>query len=183
MIRSAFLSFPLLALSVVAVSSVHASSLATPQSEHELLKRFAGDWQFERSSPARDGAEPDVVGQGTVSAEMVGEFFVDLRWSGEVYGSDYSAVMSLGYDIDGEAYTGSWIDSIISYRWELAGDVDDDSDELVLATSGPGPAGGTAEFRERYQFESDDAITIVGEMQRDGEWVNIVNTRLTFRGR
>ncbi len=179
MIRSAFLSFSLLALSLVAFLPVHASSLVTPQPEHELLKHFAGEWQFERLSPAQDESEPDVVGQGTVSAEMVGEFFVDLRWSGEVYGSDYSAVMSLGYDIEGEAYTGSWIDSIISYRWELGGDVDDHSDELVLSTSGPGPAGGTAEYRERYQFDSDDAITIVGEMRRDDEWVNIVTTRLT----
>jgi hypothetical protein len=179
MIRSAFLWFPLLTLSLVALPSAHTSSLVTPQSEHELLKRFAGEWQFERLSPARDAAEPDVVGQGTVSAEMVGEFFVDLRWSGEVYDSEYSAVMSLGYDIEREAYTGSWVDSIISYRWELAGGVDESSDELVLSTSGPGPAGGEASFRERYQFHSADAITIVGEMLHDGEWVNIVNTKLT----
>lgn len=179
MSRSLSLMLVALALSLVSVSLAKASSLIAPQPEHELLKQFSGDWQFERYSPSGDDVEGEVVGQGNLSAEMVGNFFVVGRWSGEVYGSEYTAVMSLGYDIERGEYIGSWIDSIISYRWQLAGTVDEETDELVLSTSGPGPAGGTAEFRERYVFDSPDAITIVGEMRRDDEWVNIVNTELT----
>ena len=168
-----------LVLSVFNVSLAQESSLVTPQPEHELLKSFSGGWQFERLSPSRDGSEPEVVGKGMVSAELVGNFFVVGRWSGEVYGSEFKAFNLLGYDIEEGKYTGVWVDSIISYRWELVGGVDEESDELVLSTAGPGPAGGTAEFRERYQFHSSSAITIVGEMYHDDEWVNIVNTELT----
>jgi hypothetical protein len=176
MIRAVFLTMAILVLALV---SAHASPLVNPQPEHELLKRFAGDWRFVRSRPLGHEVAPVVVGQGTLTAGMVGEFFVVGHWVGQVYGSEYAGVMSLGYDIEREEYTGDWIDSIISYRWKLSGSIDEERDELVLLTVGPGPRGGTAKFRERYQFHSPDDISIVGEMHQDDAWVNIVNTRLT----
>lgn len=168
-----------LILSIFSTSSAQESSLAAAQPEHELLKKFVGDWRFERRSPSRNGEEPEIVGEGTVSAELVGEFFVVARWTGEVYGNEFKAVHSLGYDVEKEKYAGSWIDSIINYRWEVVGNVDEESEELILTSSGPGPAGGTAEFRERNQFHSAHSISIVGEMRKDDGWVNIVNTELT----
>jgi hypothetical protein len=79
----------------------------------------------------------------------VGSYFVVCRWSGNVYGADYKAIQSLGYDIKQKKYTGCWIDSTMSYRWELSGAVDEKSQELTITASGPGPTGGTATFRER----------------------------------
>jgi hypothetical protein len=48
-----------------------------------------------------------------------------------------------------------------------------------MTTSGPAPTGGTATFRERYQFNSADSITIIGEMQRGEDWIAFTSTRLT----
>jgi uncharacterized protein DUF1579 len=48
------------------------------------------------------------------------------------------ACQSLGYDIKQRKYTGTWIDSTMSYRWELSGTVDEKSLELTITTSGPG---------------------------------------------
>src|SRR5262249_23323753 len=96
-------------------------TLDTPQPEHKLLERFAGRWHFEKLSTADEGSKPESLGTGTISAELVGGFFVVGRWSGKVYGTDYKAVQSLGFDIKQKKYTGCWIDSSMSYRWELSG--------------------------------------------------------------
>jgi hypothetical protein len=110
---------------------------------------------------------------------MVGDFFVVSRWSGNLYGFTYEAWQSLGFDIEQKRYSGQWIDSFISFRWDLHGSVEEESQELVLTTSGPAPGGGTAMFRERYQFDSPDSITIFGEIHRREGWVAISATRLT----
>jgi hypothetical protein len=155
-------------------------SLDAIQPEHKLLERLAGEWNFEKQYAPADGSKPQSLGTGTVSAEMVGGFFVVQRWSGKVYGTDYKASQSLGYDIKRQKYTGSWIDSSMSYRWELSGAVDEQGQELTITTSGPGPTGdGTCTFRERYQFESKDSITITGDMQQGEKWVPFITTRLT----
>jgi hypothetical protein len=181
MYRSCMLLAVALTIFHVIPASAQESRLVVAQPEHGLLERFAGEWHFERLSPPGEELEPQSFGAGTISAEMVGDFFVVSRWSGTVYGLDYVALQSLGYDIERETFTGAWIDSFMSYRWELSGTVDEESQELTLTTRGPAPTGGTTAFRERYRFDSADSITILGEMQRGERWVPITTTRLTRR--
>ena len=155
-------------------------TLDAVQPEHKLLARLAGEWSFEKLYTPASGAKPESLGTGTISAELVGGFFVVQRWSGKVYDADYKASQSLGYDIKQKKYTGSWIDSTMSYRWDLSGAVDERSQELTMTTSGPGPTGsGTCAFRERYQFDSADSITVIGEMQQGERFVPFITTRLT----
>lgn len=162
-----------------AMSSAQESKLYTPQPEHELLKRFAGEWQFERKSASDDGSTPQKVGSGEMKAELLGGFFVVCRWSGNAYETDFDAVQTLGYDVDKEEYSGSWIDSIMSYRWQLSGSFEAKDNELVIAASGPSPNGGTTKFRERYRFNSTDSITVVAEMLQEEKWVTFMTTELT----
>src|SRR5262245_36114940 len=154
-------------------------TLDAVQPEHKLLERLAGEWNFEKQFTPKEGSKPESLGTGTISAELVGGYFVVQRWSGKVYGTDYKASQSLGYDIKQKKYTGTWIGSSMSYRWELSGTVDEKSQELTLTTSGPGPTGGTCTFRERYQVQSADSITVIGEMQKGEKWVPFITTRLT----
>jgi len=168
-----------LTISLVTMSSVQEPTLDTPQPEHKMLERFAGEWHFEKRSAPEAGSKSENIGMGMISAELVGGFFVVCRWSGKVYGTDYKAFQSLGYDIKQKKYTGCWIDSTMSYRWELSGTVDEKSRELTITASGPGPTGGTATFRERYQFNSADSITIIAEMQQGKKWATFMTTRVT----
>jgi hypothetical protein len=177
----------LLSLVIAASLTISHSTMASaqeprwdvPQPDHRLLARLAGEWQFERQSAPAHGSTPATLGTGTISAEMVGDFFVVSRWSGNLYGTEYIAVQSLGYDIVQQRYTGYWIDSFMSYRWALSGTVDEKSQELTMTASGPAPSGGITTFRERHQFTSADSITIIGEMQRGENWVTLSTTRLT----
>jgi hypothetical protein len=162
-----------------AVALAQEPSIDKAQPEHKLLERLAGEWEFEKRSIPEKGDKPETVGKGKVSAELVGEFFVVCRWSGELYGADYEAFQSLGYDIEQKKYTGCWLDSTMSYRWELSGTVDKNSQEFIVTSSGPGPSGGAAKFRERYHFDSEDSITVIGEMQQGEEWVAFVKTHLS----
>lgn len=163
----------------VTLASAQEPRFDLVQPEHKLLERFAGEWQFERFGAPGQESHPPVLGTGTISAEMIGNFFVVSRWSGTLYGADYTAVQSLGYDIQQKQYAGTWMDSFMGFRWELTGAVDQESREFTLTTRGPAPTGGTTAFRERYQFHSADSITISGEMQRGEAWVALSTTRLT----
>ena len=160
-------------------ASTPEANLYTPQPEHELLKRFEGEWRFERLAAAAEGSTPGKLGAGEIKAEMIGGFFVVCKWSGNVYGSDYSAVQTLGYDIDKKAYSGLWIDNAMSYQWQLHGSWEADRKELVIAASGPGPTGGICSFRERYQFKSADSITVVAEVLQKEKWITFMTTQLT----
>jgi hypothetical protein len=156
-----------------------AADLTSPQPEHALLEQFSGNWTFERWTTPADGTEAQLVGNGEVRAEMIGRFFVKSRWSGKIMGFDFDAVQLLGYDANRQDYSGTWGDSFMSFRWELTGSLDEDSDELILQSSGPSPTGFEGTFRERYQFESAESITIIAEVQQDEGWQKMMKTHLT----
>jgi hypothetical protein len=160
-------------------SSAQDPKLYTPQPEHELLKRFEGEWRFEKLAAAADGQAPGKLGTGEIKAELLGGFFVVCKWSGRVYETEYAAVQILGYDVDKKAYSGLWIDNIMSYQWPLHGSLEAGSQEFVITASGPSPSGGTFKFRERYQFKSADSITVVAEMLQEEKWVQFMTTQLT----
>jgi hypothetical protein len=153
--------------------------LITPQPEHKLLERFAGEWKFERLSVPDGASKPETLGSGEVHAEMLGGFFVVCRWTGNLYGTDYKAVQTLGFDVNKSEYAGTWVDSAMSYQWPLRGSVDNASKELVVEASGPNASGGTMKYRERYRFESNDSITITAQMLEGEKWVTFMTTNLT----
>jgi hypothetical protein len=163
----------------VNLSSAQESKLVTPQPEHELLKRFAGQWRFEKLSAAAEGAAPVKLGAGEINAELLGDFFVVSKWTGKAYDTDYAAVQTLGYDVEKKAYSGLWMDSFMSYQWPLQGSMDAESKELVITASGPSPTGGIGKFRERYQFKSADSITVVAEMFKNEKWIKFTTTQMT----
>ena len=172
------LGIMILAISFLPSVSAQDETLVTPQPEHKFLERLVGEWKYEKLSIPAEGAEPDNLGTGTVTVEMIGDFFVVSRWSGSLYEMDYQAVQVLGFDTAQKKYSGTWGDSFMSHRWELKGIVDATTSELPLEASGPGPSGGTMTFRERYQFHSADSITIIGEMKQGDQWISFSTTKL-----
>lgn len=172
----------LLSLSLFVFSpQSHASDLLSAQPEHELLQRMVGNWKFvKKSSPAT--GEPEVVGTGTISAELIGEFFVVSRWRGLVYEVDFEAVQTIGYDVREQKYIGTWADSIMTHLWHFAGPVSEaeNTKTLTLQATGPSPGGAIATFRERYLFRRPDSITVIAEMKtKGGTWQQFMTTELT----
>jgi hypothetical protein len=168
-----------LGISILNVSSAQDSKHFTHQPEHELLKRFVGEWEFSKMSAPSDGSNSQKLGSGVIKDELLGSFFLVCRWSGNVYETDFGAVQTLGYDVDKKEYSGFWVDSIMNYQWQFNGLLEAKSSELVITASGPSPTGGTAKFRERYQFKSADSITVIAEMLQGDKWVTFITTQLT----
>jgi len=154
------------------------SKLMSPQPEHALLKRFAGEWQFVKRSVPADGRS-DIVGRGEISAKMIGHFFVVCKWNGKVYGTDFEAVQSFGYSVKKKKYTGTWIDSLMSYQWQLDGTVTEAKPKFVVVSNGPGAKDKTTEFRETYHFRPADNIHIIAEMKQDDKWQQFMTTDLS----
>jgi hypothetical protein len=177
--RKTWMVLTILTLWMAAMASAQQEKLYTPQPEHKLLERFAGEWKFEKMSAPNEGSKPENMGSGDVRAELLGGFFVVCRWTGKLYGGDYKAVQTLGFDVNKRAYAGTWVDSTMSYQWQLNGTYENDTKALVVHATGPGPSGGTKKYRERYQFDSADSITIVAQMLNGEKWVTFLTTRLT----
>jgi hypothetical protein len=65
-----------LVLSLLNGSSAQESKLYAPQPEHELLKRFAGEWQFEKmTAPGGGSSETGFWGN---QGRVVGRLFCRL---------------------------------------------------------------------------------------------------------
>ena len=173
-------SIPFLLMFVIMGSSYAEESLLyTPQPEHKLLKRFAGDWQFIKKSVPEVG-DPESIGSGEISAEMLGDFFVISKWRGEVYDAEFTAVQTLGFDAQKKKYTGAWTDSIMSHLWQIEGSAAVSGKKMTLLAKGPSPGGEITTFREIYEFKSQDSITVVAEMMlEDGKWVAFMTTDLS----
>ena len=148
----------------------------SPQPGHELLKRFVGSWRFEKWSEPEEDAKSQDLGTGTVRGEALGAFYVICHWSGTVYDAPFKALQTLGYDMELEKWSGSWVDTLMNYRWNFLGNLEED--DLIFIATGPGPTGGEATFRERFCFHSTDHITIKAEMEQDGVWSPFMTTKL-----
>ena len=101
------ISIPIATSLVLSISSLSAgqdSKLFTPHSEHKLLQRFAGKWQFEKWPAPTDDSKPKKVGSGKIKSDLLGGFFVVWKWSGDVYESKFSAVQTLGHDVSKKKY-------------------------------------------------------------------------------
>lgn len=168
-----------LILAVASMASAQETKVYSSQTEHQLLKRFEGGWNFEKLTVPSDNSKPEKLGSGEINGEMLGELFVVCRWTGVVYGADFAAVQTFGFDVEKNEYSGTWIDSIMNYRWQFHGPFDPKTNELTVVASGPDPNGATTQFRERYHFQSADSIKIVAEMLQDEKWVAFMTTELT----
>lgn len=166
-------------LSCLGLGSAVARDYFNAQPEHQYLERFEGEWSFEQFPAVGDDCQPEALGSGSISATRLGELYLVMTWSGQAYGLDYAAVQTLGYDVESESYTGTWIDNLMNYRWQISGTFAGDGEEFILGTEGPKPDGSRGQFRERLRFESADVITLIAEMMQDGEWQAMSTTRLT----
>ncbi len=167
----------LIVLLLATIADAQESKLITPQPEHALLRRFVGEWSFVKKAVPADGKSA-IVGRGEISARMVGDFFALCQWKGDLYGTDFEAVQTLGYSITKKQYVGTWIDSILSHLWHFEGEANKAGNKVVVIAEGPGPGDGTAEFKETYDFRSPDEIVITGEMKQGNQWIPFMTTEL-----
>jgi hypothetical protein len=148
----------------------------TPQKEHAWLTQFVGEWETQTEASAGPG-QPEMKCQGTMSARMLGGFWIVSQWNTEMMGMRVSAVQTIGYDGESKEYIGTWVDSMLNHVWKYQGSVDASGKILTLEAEGPNfmQGGKSAKFRDAYEFKSKDHIVMTSSMQdEDGNWVTFM---------
>src|SRR5204862_4531291 len=121
---------PMTKIAVAAfVAAMAAGSLAQdapqfpkPQKEHEWLQQLVGEWETESEIVAEPG-KPPLKSKGSESARMVGGFWIQSEHKGDAFGTPFTGILTLGYDVEKKKYIGTWIDSMMPRLWQYDGSI------------------------------------------------------------
>src|SRR5687768_8603137 len=99
-------------VALIVVSNVKAQQppqLPQPTKEHELLKKFVGEWESTAEAVAGPNM-PAMTCKGRTSARMLGGFWVVIEGQTDMMGMKIDAVQTIGYDPQKKKYIGTWVD-------------------------------------------------------------------------
>jgi len=151
-----------------------------PQKEHEWMKQLNGEWDTE-SEMIMDPAKPPEKAKGTESNRMLGGFWVISENKGDMMGSPFAGILTLGYDPEKKKYVGTWVDSMTSILWQYTGSVDAAGKALTLETEGPCPQqpGKLIKCRETIEIKDKDTKVFTSTFEQDGKWVTMLTVKYT----
>ncbi len=168
--KTIFFTVIAIPLAVVHVAYAQEIEFPKPTAEHAFLKKFVGDWATTSYSVASPD-QPKMKCEGKMKSRMVGGFWVVTETEASFPGMKFTAVQTIGYDEESKKYVGTWIDSMVNHMWKYEGT--EKGDTLTLEATGPNfmAAGEKSQFRDVYEFVSDDDIKVTSLMQaEDGSW-------------
>lgn len=163
----------LLLVALTATSAAQAPQFPPPGEEHAWLKQFEGKWTA-KSKTIESPQMPMMESTGTMTARMLGGFWIVCEIENKMAGTLCQAMQTIGYDRKSEKYVGTWVDSVMGHLWTYEGTVDQDGKRLTLIAQGPNfiGEGDNLLYRDRYEFKSPDVIATISETKTgDGEWV------------
>lgn len=175
------------AILVVAISCLIVSHSASalraqqpefpqPGKEHELLQKFVGKWESDAEATMAPG-QPAIKCKGTMSAKMLGGFWVVNEMQTSMSGFSMTGIQTVGYDSDRKKYVGTWVDSMMNYMWKYEGSLNKAGNKLTLEAEGPNhmAAGKMTKFRDAYEFKSATHIVATSSMlSESGEWITFM---------
>lgn len=147
-----------------------------PAKDHEWLKQFVGEWDFQFKMYMQPD-QPPAEAAGTDSVRALGQHWIVAEAKTTMMGAPYHGILSLGYDAKKERFNGTWIDSFGGYMWVYKGTLNEAGDTLTLETEGPSlqSPDKTARYREVIQITGKDSRTFNSSYEsEDGTWVKIV---------
>lgn len=183
-VTTIFIGLPAATSTVFAQESVKDDAAAVSAVEKEkqnsgfeLLKQFAGTWAAVSKATASD-----VTHKATMKSRVVGETWIVNEHSGQFGKTKFEAVQTIGYDSRKKEYTGTWIDSMNSYRWKYSGQFDGSGKKLTLNAKGPdwNDPSKTKDYRDIYEFKTEKEIAGVSQMMNDqGKWETFMTSTIT----
>lgn len=109
---------------------------AEPQTaQHKWLLEGAGEWKGTMSWTNPDGSKQTVA--ATESNTTIGKFWLNTEFRCDMMGQPYLGVGHSGYDPKKKKFTGSWVDSMTSFRAQMEGDFDEATQTLRMHWTGP----------------------------------------------
>lgn len=153
---------------------------ATPQKQHEWLKRLVGEWVFEAECPSEPGSPPGQF-KGNETVRMLGDLWAICEGQSEMPGvGSGRTMMAVGYDPAKERFVGSWIGTMMPNMWVYEGTLDVSGNRLPLSTTGPDcqDPTKTRRYQDVIEFHGDNERTLTSQVQQDdGSWKRVVVAR------
>ena len=145
-----------------------------PRPEHEFLKRFVGQWEC--TTEAYFGSGKSATTTGTMSAHMIGDFWVVIDRKASIGELAYHGRTTYGFNSRKKKFVGTFTDSMAPILWQYEGEASDNS--LAVESEGPHPSlPGTHRFRNTWEFTSDDEVVLTSEMEgRGGRMIPILKS-------
>lgn len=167
------LTLSLAATLLALTTSAQEGTAPTSRTEHKWLKQFAGEWTSVSTTTGQHMT-------GTMTARMVGQYWVANTYEATVGGMPFEALQTIGYDPRKGKYIGTWVDSMMNHMWMYEGSVDASGKKIVLEAEGPDyTTGKMAKYRDCYEFKTPDLFIATSEMQGgDGKWTTIMTAEV-----
>ncbi len=150
-----------------------------PQKEHEWLKQLEGEWTAKVQAAGWEGGE-GFESTGTESVRSIGGFWIVAENKGNMMGTPFTGLLTLGYDLNKGKYVGSWIDSMTSYMWTYEGEVKGNT--IMLNSDGPNPENPSEriKFQDSIEIKDKDHKVFTSKMLGDnGEWHTMMTITYT----
>ena len=96
-------------------------------------------------------------------------------------GSEWSSIMTLGFDPAPKQYVGTFVGSMMANIWPYLGVLDATGMRLPLNSEGPAMDGtGTCKYRDTIEIIDSDSWLFLSEFQdTDGEWHQFLSGKQT----
>ena len=158
-------------------STPACQELPGPVKEHELLQKFAGEWESEGEAFMAPGQPPTKL-KGVESSRLIGGFWLVAQIKSTLSDFPYEQILTVGYDPGKKKYIGTVIDSMTSHIWQLEATFDGTGNILTWEMEGPVPSPQTpSKFREVTELKSPDHKVFTSSiLAPDGSW----NTMMTI---
>lgn len=129
---------------------------AMPGKNHELLKKYVGDWDIEARSWAKPGDEP-MMSKGTQKNELIFDGrYVKCQFEGMMMGQKFMGIEIIGYDLFQNKYVTFWIDTMSTYFFLTTGTLDATGKVLTETGMSPDPmTGGMQKVKDVTTFMQD----------------------------
>lgn len=170
--------FAVICLGFCSFSMAQEDSFPKPSKEHEVLKRFSGDWTTSSSCTMAPGTDP-IPCSGSITGKMLGGFWMTCHLEGNMSGMKFNALQTIGYDAKRGKYVATWVDSMSDFMWKYEGELK--GNRLIFHAEGPHylKPGETMRFRDTYEFVSDTEIKMMSEGLLNGKWSAFMTGKAT----
>jgi hypothetical protein len=136
---------------------------AKPGPEHEMLKKFEGDWDCTVSFGGNES-------KATATYKMgYNGFWLTENFTGEFAGAKFEGRATVGYDQGKKKYVSTWIDSMSPTLLTMEGTFDNEGKTFTETGEGPGPDGKPTKMKNVYEFKDKDSFTFHMYMTADGK--------------
>jgi hypothetical protein len=144
-------------------SALVAQQPPKPGPEHDMLKKFEGDWD----AAAKFG---DQESKGTATYKMgLGGLWLLVDYKGDFGGMKFEGKGTVGYDPMKKKYVTSWVDSMSPTHMIMEGAFDKEGKTYTETGEGPGMDGKPQKMKSTYEFKDNDTILFIMSSVAEGK--------------